>query len=74
MSPVWDWEVVPPLLGCAAPPLVLGESLDWPLVGVDWVEEGGELEELPRLLMSGLGKKWKERGGLTAGAGALGWA
>ncbi len=53
---------------------MLGESLDWPLVGVDWVEEGGELEELARLLMSGLGKKWKERGGLTAGAGALGWA
>jgi len=74
MSPVWDWEVVVPLLGCAAPPLVLGELPDWPLVGVDWVEEGEELEELARLLMSGLEKKWKGRGGLTAGAGALGWA
>jgi len=63
MSPVWDWEVVPPPLGCAAPPLVLGELPDWPLVGVDWVEDGEELEELARLLMSGLGKKWKERGG-----------
>jgi len=52
MSPVWDLEVVPPLLGCAAPPLVLGELPDWPLVGVDWVEDGEELEELARLLMS----------------------
>jgi len=55
---------------------VLGELPDWPLVGVDWVEDEEELEELARLLMSGLGKKWKERGGggVTAGAGALGWA
>jgi len=42
---------------------VLGELLDWPLVGVDWVEEGEELEELARLSMSGLGRKWKERRG-----------